>query len=71
MYLEFFQVRSFEANNFGKKLVFQSINSDGEIDERCLCLHLRFVVRIGKLGVQDQTEMRMKLNLLLTNFDKP
>ena len=48
------QVRSFLVHHLGQELVLQTIPSHCEIDEGGLGLNLRFVVRIGKLGVEDK-----------------
>ena len=45
------------------------IPGDGEVDECGLGLHLGLVVRVGQFGLQDQSEGRVVLHLLVTHLD--
>lgn len=66
--LEVLQVRSFLIYHLGQELVFQTIPSHSEIDEGGLGLNLWLVVRIGQLGVEDESEAWVEETLLIPNF---
>ena len=58
-------------HDVGEKLILQTIPGDGEVDECGLGLHLRLVMRIGQLGVQDETELGVILHLFVSEYDIP
>ena len=68
-YLKFLQIRSFLGHHVSEELILQAVPGDSEIDECRLGLHLWFVMRVGQLGVKDQTEQRVVFNLFVTNLD--
>ena len=70
-YLEFLQIGSLLRHDDGEKLILQTIPGDGEVDECGLGLHLRLVMRIGQLGVQDETELGVILHLFVSEYDIP
>lgn len=62
------QVRPFLVHHLGQELVLQTIPGHCEIYEGGLGLNLRLVVRIGKLGVEDEPETRVEETLLVPNL---
>lgn len=62
------QVRPLLVDNQRQKLVLQTTLSDGEVDEGCLSLDLRRVVRVAELGVQNELEVLVVLNILVTKL---
>ena len=68
-YLRFFKIRSLFSDNVSQQLIFQSLSGDSEVDQCGLRLHLWFVMRICKLGLKDQTEIRMVFDLFVSKFD--
>lgn len=68
-HLEVLEVRSFLIHHLGQELVLQTIPGHSKINEGGLGLNLRLVVRIGQLGVEDESEARVEETLLVSNFD--
>lgn len=62
------EVRSFLVHHLGQELVLQTIPGHCKIDEGSLGLNLWLVVRIGQLGVEDESETRVEETLLVPNF---
>lgn len=55
-------------HHLGQQLVLQTIPGHSEVDERGLGLNLWLVVRIGQLGVEDQSEAWVEETLLVPNL---
>lgn len=70
-YLEFLEIRSLHTDDVSKQLIFKTVSGDGEVDESTLSLHLRLVVRVGKLCMQDQSESWVVFTFLVTDLDVP
>lgn len=66
--LKMLQVRSFLIDHLGQELVLQTIPGHSKIDEGGLGLNLWLVVRIGQLGVEDESEAWVEETLLIPNF---
>lgn len=62
------QVGSLLVYDQRQKLVLQTTLSDGEVDEGGLSLDLRRVVRVAELGVQNELEVLVILNILVTKL---
>lgn len=67
-HLKVLEVRSFLIHHLGQKLILQTIPGHSKIDEGRLGLNLWLVVRIGQLGVQDESEARVEEALLVPHF---
>lgn len=67
-HLEVLEVRPFLVDHLGQQLVLQTIPGHCKIDEGGLGLDLWLVVRIGQLGVQDESEARVEETLLVSDF---
>lgn len=67
-HLEVLEVRSFLVHHLGQELVLQTIPGHCKIDEGGLGLNLWLVVRIGQLGVEDESETRVEETLLVPNL---
>lgn len=63
------QIRSLQIDHLRQQLILQTVTSHGEVDQCGLSLNLRFIVRIGKLRVKNETKVRMKITLLISYFD--
>lgn len=63
------EVRSFLSHHLGQQLVLQTIPGHSKIDQGGLGLNLRLIVRIGQLGVEDESEARMEETFFVPNFD--
>lgn len=57
------------VHHLGQELVLQTIPGHCKIDECCLGLNLRLVVRTSQLGVEDEPETRVEEALFVPNFD--
>lgn len=62
------EVRSFLIYHLGQELVLQTIPGHSKIDEGGLGLNLWLVVRIGQLGMEDESEAWVEKTLLIPNF---
>lgn len=65
-HLQCLQVRTLLGHHSGQQLVLQAFPCHQEVDQRALCLHLRLVVRVEVLGVQDQAELRVVLHFFVS-----
>lgn len=63
------EVRSFLGHHLGQQLVLQTIPGHSKIDQSGLGLNLRLIVRIGQLGVEDESEARVEETFFVANFD--
>lgn len=70
-YLQLFEIRALFGHHGGQELVLESVPGDQEVDEGALGLHLRLVVWVEVLGVQDQAELGVILHLLVPDLDVP
>ena len=55
VYLGLLKVRSLCSHYLSQQLILETISSHCEVDESCLGLHLRLVVRVGQLCLHDQS----------------
>mgnify|MGYP007078540925 CR=1 FL=1 len=54
-----------------KKLLFQALLGDSKVDQSALRGDLRFVVRVCKLGLDEQPEVVVEVDLDSADFDEP
>lgn len=62
------KVGSLLVDHLGQELVLQAIPGHSKIDEGGLGLDLWLVVRIGQLGVKDQSEAWVEETFLVSNL---
>lgn len=70
-HLELLEIRALLGHHRGQELVLEPVPGDQEVDERTLRLHLRLVVGIEVLGVEDQAEVGVVLHFLVANLNEP
>lgn len=58
------QVGSFSTHDKGKQLISQTFFSDSEVNQGGFSLHLWGVMRVGKLGMQEHSEVGMEGQVL-------
>lgn len=63
------KVRPLLVHHLGQELVLQTVSGHCEIDEGGLGLNLGLIVRIGQLGVEDESEPRVEEALFVPDFD--
>lgn len=68
LHLKMLEVRSLLVDHLGQELVLQAVPCHCKIDQGGLGLDLRFVVRIGQLGVQDESEAWMEETLFVPHL---
>lgn len=60
------QIRPFGLDDDGQKLIFQPHRSDHKVDHRSFGLDFGGEVGVGELGVQEQPEVGVLLDLVVT-----
>lgn len=63
------KIRPLLVHHLGQELVFQTISGHCEIDESGLGLNFGLIVRIGQLGVEDESKPRVEETLFVPDFD--
>lgn len=63
------KIRPLLVHHLGQELVLQTVSGHCEIDEGGLGLNLGLIVRIGQLGVEDESEPRVEEALFVPDFD--
>lgn len=69
--LKLFQVRPLHVDHRCKQLVLQAVSCDSEVDKGALCLQLGLEMRVCQLCVEDETESRVEVTLLIPNLNVP
>jgi len=69
--LKLFQVRPLHVDHRREQLVLQAVSRDGEVDEGALCLQLGLEMGVCQLRVEDETESRVEVTLLVPNLNVP
>ena len=63
------EIRALLLNDQGQQLVLKTLLCDSEVDQCAFSLDFRRVVRIRKLGVQEQLEFGVQRQLFITHLD--